>query len=207
MFRRRRIAYVAVAAVALALVAFGIKVLIFPSPSALASTTTLSIIQGTVLVQEKDAETARPGVDGEILHAGDRVVTQSESRAVITFFDGSTQELEPGTDVTIQSLGGGDGGGFFARIKQEAGTTWNSVMELLDPDSGYEVETPAAAGTVRDTLFQVTAYRAGVPAHPAGTTTFRSMLGTVTVAAEATEVAAGTGTQTMIVPGEPPRPS
>src|SRR3972149_4084475 len=62
---------------------------------------------------------------------------------------------EPGTEVVIQAMERRGTGGFFTSLRQSIGVTWNRVVELADPASGYEVETPAGTGTVRGTAFKV----------------------------------------------------
>ncbi|MDP2949640.1 MAG: FecR domain-containing protein, partial [Chloroflexota bacterium] len=191
----------AVIAVALlAATALAIRTWVFPPPSAIASTSILSVISGEVLVQEKGADDPRPGVDGETIHVGDRVITGPDSRAVLTFFEGSTQELEPNTDITIQQLDDGSGGGgIFISIKQELGTTWNRVRSLGDTESQYEVETPAGAGTVRGTTFLVTVQSSGVAL-------YKTSEGILVVSGHGQQVEVGAGMETIVVPGEFPAP-
>ena len=117
------------------------------------TTTILSVISGTVLVQDAGTDTPRAGVDGEELDEGDEVITEADSRAVITFFEGSTQTLEPNTRVTLENLGRTKGGGLLGDLRQSVGTTWNMVLDTGGP-SEYEVASNAAVATVRDTMFQ-----------------------------------------------------
>src|SRR3972149_3303606 len=67
-----------------------------PAP-AIASGSILSIPDGEVLVQETPESEIRPGEDGETLKAGMTVESKGDARAVLTFEDGSTLELEPGS--------------------------------------------------------------------------------------------------------------
>src|SRR4030042_2266066 len=130
MSKWRRPAIVgALAVVVLVVGAVAFLYLVFPPSGAQAATTILSVISGEVLVQDAGAATPRPAVDGEVVQQGDRVITKADSRAVITFFEGSTQELEPDTDVTIQRLDFNERGTFSIRIGQSLGVTWNSVLQ------------------------------------------------------------------------------
>src|SRR3990170_929573 len=129
---------------------------VFLAPgTAQASSSVLSVISPPVEVQGEGEASPRPAVDGEILHAGDLVRTGAGGRAVITFYEGTTATLEPGTEVVIQAMERRGAGGFFTSLQQSIGVTWNRVVELADPASGYEVETPAGTGTVRGTAFKV----------------------------------------------------
>ena len=103
--------------------------LLLSGGSAQASSTVLTVLSGTVQVEEAGSGSLRDAVDGEVLEEGDRVVTGEDARASITFFEGSTQVLEPGTDVTIEAVGSTSGGGLLADVSQAAGTTWNTVLD------------------------------------------------------------------------------
>ena len=96
MLGERKLVSVVVAGgvIALAAVLLVRFVLLGPSPAE-ASFTTLSVVSGTVEVRENDTKDFRPAVDGEALNVGDTVRTGPDARAVITFFEGSTAEMEP----------------------------------------------------------------------------------------------------------------
>lgn len=170
-------------------------VLLEPSP-ALASFTTLSIISGTVEVRDEGTSDFRPAEDGETLEVRDIVRTGPDSRALITFFEGSTLEMEPETEVTMQKLEGEEEGGFFTRIGQSLGVTWHRVVEFTDPGSRYEVETPATNASVRGTLFEVIVAEDG-------TTIVKSYEDMIVLTAEGAEVEVFAGTQSEVRPGEP----
>ena len=192
--RRKLVSTVGAAGViALAAVLIVRFVLLGPSPAE-ASFTTLSVVSGTVEVRENDAKDFRPAVDGETLNVGDTVRTGPDARAVITFFEGSTVEMEPETELTMEKLEGQEEGGFLTRLRQSAGVTWHRVVDFVDPRSRYEVNTPAAAVAVRGTVFQV-------QVEPDGTTTVGTFKGQVAVSAGGVEKIVEEGTGTRVVPG------
>jgi len=117
MFGRRRVLSGLVVVVALTVAAVLVVkfVLLGPSP-AHASFTTLSIISGTVEVRDEGTADFRLAEDGETLDVGDTVRTGPDSRALITFFEGSTLEMEPETEVTLERLEGQEEGGFLTKI-------------------------------------------------------------------------------------------
>jgi hypothetical protein len=155
MFARRLLfSGLVVAAVIVVAAVLVVKFVLLGSSAAQASFTTLSVISGTVEVQDEGAGDFRSAEDGETLDVGDRVRTGPDSRALITFFEGSTLEMEPETEVTMERLEGQEEGGFFTQIGQSLGVTWHRVVEFTDPRSAYEVETPSAVAAVRGTLFQ-----------------------------------------------------
>jgi len=194
--RRKLVSAVSAAAVIALAAALLVKfVLLGPSPAE-ASFTTLSVISGTVEVRDEGANDFRPAVDGETLEVGDTVRTGSEARAVITFFEGSTVEMEPETELTMQKLEGEEEGGFLTRMGQSMGVTWHRVVDFVDPKSRYEVDTPAATVGVRGTLFQV-------QVEADGTTAVQAFEGRVAVTAQGVEKIVEEGTGTRVRPGEP----
>src|SRR3990172_7320411 len=181
----------------LVLVGVLVRFVLFPSSGAQAGGTILSVVAGNVEVQDKGAAAPRPAVDGEELQEGDRIVTGDDSRAIITFFDGSTQALDPDTDITLDDLGSTDSGGLFASITQSVGTTWNSVLKPTGSTSDYTVTTPSAVGAARDTLFLVTVT-------PSGESEFWSRMGNLFLLAEGESQEVPSGASSTTEPGEPP---
>lgn len=191
---QRSIAGLGIAVVALVVVGLLLQWLVFSSSDG-QRPTILTVIAGEVLVQDAGDDEPRAAMDGETLREGDRVLTGAESRAIITFFEGSTQELEPDTEVTIQRLDSTAGGGLLSSVNQALGTTWNNVLDYPGSDSEFEVETAAASGAVRDTMFQVTVN---------GATAVRSRQGNVTVSAQGSQQTVVPGTQSTTQVGDAP---
>jgi VCBS repeat-containing protein len=91
------------------------------------------------------------------LEIGDAIKTGDDSGAEITFFDGSTLELEAGTEIEILSLDlACDTGVTTITLGQTIGTTISRVTKLLDPGSSYEIETPTGVAGVRGSTMIVT---------------------------------------------------
>ncbi|MBI2863237.1 MAG: DUF642 domain-containing protein [Chloroflexi bacterium] len=171
----------------------------FSPQSALASTTTLTILSAEVSVQIAGEDTWRPGRDGMTMRAGDRIRTGTDGRAIITFFEGSTTELEPETDLTIQvQEAARETGSVTIKLKQWMGRTWSRVVQMADPASRYDIETPAAVATVRGTLFDVVVERDG-------STQVKVTEGRVQVASDAGDVSVDAGYETQVVQGETPQ--
>ena len=70
-------------------------VLVLTQERAVAASMVLSTLDGTADVARGTGGFARAG-DGQVLLAGDRVRTSEQGHAIVTFFDGSTVEIEPG---------------------------------------------------------------------------------------------------------------
>jgi VCBS repeat-containing protein len=117
--------------------------------------TTLSAIDGDVSVMEAGTDTWTEGEVGMSLENGDVVKTGDDSSAEITFFDGSTIELQPGTEVEIASLDIADSGYTTITLEQTIGATISRVVNIIDPQSSYEVETATGAAAVRGSIMVV----------------------------------------------------
>lgn len=132
------------------------------------------------------------------LEAGDRIKTGVFSRAVITFFEGSTIELKADTEVGVTELSiSEDTGSTVIRLWQQIGKTRSRVEKLIDPASRYEIETPAGAAVVRGSEADVT-----VAAD--GTTTIDNIEGHWSAVGQGQEVPISEGMQSTIVPGNVP---
>jgi hypothetical protein len=123
------------------------------SPSTL---TILSITEGDVFLMKAGADDWMEATVGTSLKVGDTLKTGDDSGAEITFFDGSTMELEAGTQIEITSLDiSADSGVTTITLMQTIGTTISRVTKLLDPASRYEVETPTGVVAVRGSAVEI----------------------------------------------------
>jgi hypothetical protein len=169
--------------------------LVVTQQRAAAAATILSILDGTASVARGTAAFAA-AADGDIVNTGDRVQTAQNSHAMVTFFDGSTLEIEPATTVQIEEAASVDGA-LAIRISQTIGRTWASVQKLTRADSKFEVRTPTLTAAVRGTAF-ITEVLAD------GTSTVRTTDGNVQVTAQGQTVTVSTGQTTTAAPNAPP---
>lgn len=187
------------AALALILVGAALRFAVFAPSSAQASGTVLSVISQEVLVHHAGASAPVKAKDGEALSEGDRILTRESGRAVITFFEGSTQTVEPNTVITLKRLSSNSGGGLLASIGQTVGTTWTTVFNTSDAGSDVQVESPAATAAVRDTMFQV-------QVAPGTRTSVWTRQGTVAVRARGNVRDVTADNRVVIDPGSASRP-
>jgi len=118
--------------------------------------TIFSITEGTVLVMKAGTDDWTEAAIEMSLEVGDIIKTGDDSGAEITFFDGSTIELEAGTQIEITSLDTSpDTGTKTITLMQTIGTTISRVTKLLDPASSYAVETPTGVAAVRGSVMIV----------------------------------------------------
>mgnify|MGYP005856115013 CR=1 FL=1 len=99
---------------------------------------------------------------GDILKPGDSVRTAAGATAVILFFEGSTIELNPNTEVRMDELSTDDKTkSTTIKLWQQVGKTRNRVEKLVDPASLYQVNTPTGAALVRGSIGEITVLRNG----------------------------------------------
>jgi len=117
--------------------------------------TTVSAIDGDVSAMRAGTNTWTEAEVGMSVQHGDVIKTGDDSSAEITFFDGSTIELQPGTGVEITSLDIADSGSTTISLEQTIGATISRVTSIIDPASSYEVETATGAAAVRGSIMVV----------------------------------------------------
>lgn len=169
--------------------------------TALGASTTLAIISGDVQVRHGAKGDFAAADDGMVLAPGDTVRTAANARAVLTYFEGSTVEIEPGSEIAIDVAHGNPDGSTVIQMTQQLGTTWNVVTHLVQGNSKYEIHTTTATASVRGTAFTI-----GV--EPDGTTTETTTEGAVanTDAQNTSTVVTPPGQQTTTRAGQAPEP-
>jgi len=124
-----------------------------PAQSAQRAAAVLTVISGDVLMRSAGADFSA-ATDGAVLYVGSTIRTSADARAIITLFEGSTVELEPASDITIEEATRRSGSTII-ELAQSLGRSWHVVTHLTTADSRYEVKTPAATASVRGTAFEI----------------------------------------------------
>ena len=162
---------------------------------------TLARVQGTVDVLVDGSNTWQSVEVGTQIKAGTRVRTGPDAAAQLAFFDGSTTDLASDTEVSVARMSSlKKGGGKVIILQQRLGQTYYRVQPLLDADSRFEVETPAAVASVRGTEF---ALDVGVD----GATLVVVAEGLVNVEAQDVTIPVEAGHGTVARPQQPPEPA
>jgi hypothetical protein len=128
--------------------------LFFPRP-ALGAQTSLTVLTGSVLVKDPAGGDFLAAQNGQLVAPGTTVKTGDDGNAVLTFFDGSTVTVEPGTEFTVKQFTVTSSGDLIAEMEQISGRTWHVVTHILTPSSKYNVKTPSATASVRGTAFHL----------------------------------------------------
>src|SRR4051812_41511820 len=102
--RRRplRIATLVAFVLGFVVVSTGVIAAVFPATAA-ASSSSLEVLDGIVALSH-DGQLFSEGRDGDLVQQGDVVRTGSDSHAVLTFFDGSTIEVEPDSELIVNTI-------------------------------------------------------------------------------------------------------
>ena len=129
--------------------------LYFPRTAAVvsaANAATLAVLN-TAVEGSRAGSSFAPALDGEVYSTGDLIRANADGRAVLTFFDGTTLSMDPGSQVKVVTLNPLPADGIQVSIEQALGRSWSAVQKLKTPDSRYEVKTPSASAAVRGTAF------------------------------------------------------
>ena len=113
----------------------------------------VAVLRGDVEAQ-RGSGAFEPAIDGDLLATGDVVRANQQGRAVLTFFDGSTLSVEPGSEVKVLGVSRSGDDGLQVTIEQASGRTWASVRALTKPGSRFELRTPTLTAVVRGTAFE-----------------------------------------------------
>jgi len=160
--------------------------------------TILSITEGNVSVMKAGTGNWVEAQVGMSVEAGDSIRTGDNSRAEITFSEGSTIELQAGTEIEIASLDiSTDTGSTSIILEQTIGNIIFRVTKVVDPASRYEVETPTGVVAVRGSAVQVYVIEDG-------TTWAINLEGDIWAVAQGVELQIPEGRQCVSRPGQPP---
>ena len=160
--------------------------------------TVLSVVGGNVLVQKPGNTNWSQGKEGTVLAAGDKVKTDTGATAAITFFDGSTIDLNGGTEISLDELlSKSQTTPKTIKISQTIGETGSNIVKLVDPASRYEINTQSGVAAVRGSQMVVQVVSDG-------TTSVYNVEGAISFTAQGQEVIIPVGSVSTAKPGTPP---
>jgi peptide/nickel transport system substrate-binding protein len=162
-----------------------------------ASITIYSITGDDVSIMKAGTDSWTEAQVGMPLEVGDIIRSGDNSDAVITCIEGTTIELQAGTEIEIELLSITETGPSTIVLKQTIGSIIFRVIKVIDPASRYEIRTPSASVAVRGSAVQVTV--AGD-----GTTQACNLEGDIWVIAQGVELQIPEGQCCTIDPGQPP---
>jgi uncharacterized repeat protein (TIGR01451 family) len=159
--------------------------------------TVLSVVGGEILVKRAGEERWQPADTGITLQPGDTIKAGRSSKAEITFFEGSTIELDASAEILVSQISVSATGSTKISLKQQLGRTVSRVQKLTDTASSYEIETPAAIAAVRGSVMII-----NVAAN--GRTEVANEHGDIRIRVDGREYLVHEGMKRFIVPGQPP---
>ena len=133
------------------LVLYGSGLVQAAEPTLVTATATLSVLAGTVTRISAGSTQPQSAKDGVSLNIGDRIVTGTQATALVTFLDGSTLTVQPDSDVEVKRADVSAGNSHIS-IQINLGTVWARVVQLLDRNSNFTLESNTATATVHDGL-------------------------------------------------------
>lgn len=93
---------------------------------------------------------------GASLGSGDELTTGTDGNALLGFPDGTQLLLQHNSHLTLDTLNAyGNGSVLDIRLQLKRGRTESQVPPSRDPNSRYEIRTPAATSGVRGTAFRM----------------------------------------------------
>jgi len=94
---------------------------------------------------------------GQILNEGDQIKTGASSSVEVIFYNHARVSLDSNTAVVINSMLAPDETNQNLKINLflQIGRIWNRIVNLVDSNSTYEVETSEAVAAVRGTVFDM----------------------------------------------------
>jgi len=159
--------------------------------------TILSVTGGDVFVKRAGTDNWFRAEVGTTLQPGDAIRSVNDSHAEVTFFEGSTIELDGDTWVSLSEIGISDTGSTTIHLAQYFGNTVSRVKKLTDSASSYEIETQAAVAAVRGSTMNLTVLGDG-------TTIVTNEEGDIRVIAQGVEVIIPEGMSSSVTLGEAP---
>jgi hypothetical protein len=120
-------------------------------PRTVATAATLTVLGGGVELLRPDGRRAAAS-SGTSLLAGDRILTPTGSRALVTFLDGTTVTVEPSSDVTVREMDVGGRERSRIQIFITAGTVWARIANLLGGRGTVSLASNTHAAIAHDGL-------------------------------------------------------
>jgi hypothetical protein len=114
---------------------------------------TVSILSGIVETRAAGSASWQTAGNFTDMATGAGVRTSIDSHAVITFFDGSTAQLDPGTEVEVVESSFLNGQSAHIVLNQYSGEMWNHVIGTGEEQPYYAVQTPQVTLVAQGTSF------------------------------------------------------
>ena len=126
--------------------------------SVYSSSTTLTLLNGSAEVRTAGKAEFAPAIDGMPLNSGATVRTGADAYAAVTFFEGSTLTLSPGTELEIVSLLQGRANlpsATAVALHLASGSVWAQLEQFASTASVFQIDTSSVAVLPRESLLWI----------------------------------------------------
>jgi hypothetical protein len=115
----------------------------------------VTFIKGNVMTQEKGSEEWSELFSNDLVKQGSGIKTGDEGTVEVTFEDGASFLLRPGTTLKINNAIKKGSFNFIRNLYLFSGRTISRFKEAFGKDSRFEIHTPSAIAAARGTVFRV----------------------------------------------------
>ncbi len=122
----------------------GSNAVLAPEADARVSISTLTVVDGPVLVRHGGAGFSQAH-EGDVVAAGDTLRTGTAASVELTYFEGSSVRLDAGAEIIVASLRSDAEG----RTVQTIARAWNVLTKLITGSTRFDVRTPSSTASVR----------------------------------------------------------
>ncbi|MBT4722937.1 FecR domain-containing protein, partial [Candidatus Falkowbacteria bacterium] len=98
-------------------------------------------------------------IDEVEIEQGTAIKTEADSKAKVVFFDTQELVLDEQTEIIVNQAFVDENAPLYTKVKTtlEKGQIWSRLLELMNPDAAFEVESANVVATVRGTSFNMKA--------------------------------------------------
>ncbi len=155
---------------------------------------------GQVEIKPNQQSWRRAQANDQLTTIGDQVKTGARSKVDLEMDLGiGTIQVAPATLIQLRSITLNSDGSRVSLFYMPAGSARIKLRRFTNPNTRFELETPAGISGVRGTEF-------GIVAQPSGKTSVAVLEGKVNTNAQGEDVSVDAGFQNFTIPGEPPSP-
>ncbi len=158
----------------------------------------LKNLSGQVTIAPNRQSWRRAQANDQLTAIGDQVKTGARSKVDLEMDLGiGTIQVAPATLIQLRGITRSADGGRVSLFYMPAGSARIKLRRFTNPNTRFELETPAGVSGVRGTEF-------GIVAQPSGKTSVAVLEGKVNTNAQGEDVSVDAGFQNFTIPGEPP---
>jgi FecR protein len=160
----------------------------------------LQNLSGQVEIKPNQQSWRRAQANDQLTAIGEQVKTGARSRVDLQLDLGiGTIQVAPSTLIQIRAIQRNSDESRVSLFYMPYGSARIKLRRFTNPNTRFELETPAGVSGVRGTEF-------GIAAQPSGKTSVAVLNGKVNTNAQGQDVGVDAGFQNFTIPGEPPSP-